>query len=170
MDLTKAIEPKSDQLNSDDLITGSKTIKITSVVVKDTEQQPVSIHFEGDNGKPYKPSKSMIRAMVELWSKESETYAGKSLTLFRETSVKYAGVEVGGIYISHASHITEMKRVLVTISRGKRKPIEIYPIASKPAIKDLNKAKEAIEKGTYTLDQIKEMYELTDEQIKTLES
>jgi hypothetical protein len=170
MDLTRAIEPKSDQLNADDLITGSRTIKITSVEVKDTEQQPVSIHFEGDNGKPYKPSKSMIRAMVQLWGKDGSKYVGKSLTLFRETSIKYAGVEVGGIYISHASDITEMERVLVTISRGKRKPIDIYPIVSKPAIKDINKAKEAIEKGTYTINQIKDMYELTEEQIKTLES
>jgi len=64
-DFAKTIEAKSDQLNSDDLIAGPITVTITDVKINlNTDQQPVSISFTGDNGKPWKPSKSMRRALM----------------------------------------------------------------------------------------------------------
>ena len=65
MNIQKTIEAKSDQLNADDLIGKSRTIKITDVKVLDSDVQPVLISFEGDNGKPYKPSKGMIRVLAQ---------------------------------------------------------------------------------------------------------
>lgn len=169
MDITKTIEPKSDQLNSDDLISGSKNIKITDVKMLDSEVQPVSIFFKGDNEKPYKPSKGMRRVLVQLWGADASKFTGKSLTLFRDENVKFGGTEVGGIRISHASDIEKPTRVLETVSKGKRRPLTIEPlIIKKPKIQDVDKAKEAIEKGTYTFEQIDKMYELTEEQIKQL--
>ena len=169
MDIKKTIEPKSDQLNADDLISGSKNIKITDVKMLDSEVQPVSINFKGDNGKPYKPSKGMRRVLVQLYGAEASNFIGKSLTLFRDENVKFGGAEVGGIRISHASDIEKPTRVLETVSKGKRRPITIEPLViKKPPIKDVEKAKEAIDKGTYTFDQIDEMYELTESQIKQL--
>lgn len=67
MNLADTIIPKSDQLNADDLITGSLTVKVTAVKGSSEPQQPVSIHYEGDNGKPYKPCKSMRRVLVSAW-------------------------------------------------------------------------------------------------------
>lgn len=169
MDLKKTIEPKSDQLNADDLIGGEKTIRIRDVKVIDSETQPVSIYFEGDNNKPYKPSKGMRRVLVALWGTDAKSFVGRSLTLYRDDKVKFGGLEVGGIRISHASHIEKPVRVLETVSRGKRTPITIDVLkTTKKSIKDIDKAKEAIEKGTYTFEQINEMYDLTEEQIKTL--
>ena len=169
MDISKTIKPKSDQLNADDLISGAKTIKIRDVKAIDAETQPLSIFFEGDNNKPYKPSKGMRRVLVALWGADAKAFIGRSLTLYRDDKVKFGGIEVGGIRISHASHISEPTRVLETVSKGKRRPltIEVLKIA-KRKITDIEKAKEAIEKGTYTFEQINEMYELTEEQIKTL--
>jgi hypothetical protein len=60
------IVPKSDQLNSDDLIGGPRTIRLTKVHLTG-EEQPVALHYEGDDGKPYKPCKSMRRVLVQLW-------------------------------------------------------------------------------------------------------
>jgi hypothetical protein len=51
MNIGETIQPKSDQLNADDLIGGSKTIKITQIKVYDREVQPVEISYEGDEGK-----------------------------------------------------------------------------------------------------------------------
>ena len=171
MDISKTIEPKSDQLNADDLIAGSKTIKIRDVKVIDSETQPVSIYFEGDDNKPYKPSKGMRRALVAIWGADAKDFIGRSLTLYRDDKVKFGGLEVGGIRISHASHIKEPVRVLETVSRGKRRPFTIDVLkTAKNKIKDIQKAKEAIEKGTYTFEQINEMYDLTEEQIKILKS
>ena len=55
-DITKTVAPKTDQLNADDLVGGRKmTIKITGVKGSGGKDQPISISFEGDNGKPWKP-------------------------------------------------------------------------------------------------------------------
>ena len=171
MDISKTIEPKSDQLNADDLISGPKTIKIRDVKAVEADAQPVSIYFDGDNNKPYKPSKGMRRVLVALWGADAKSFVGRSLALYRDDKVKFGGIEVGGIRISHASHIKEPVRVLETVSRAKRRPITIDVLkTAKKSIKDIEKAKQAIEKGTYTFEQINEMYELTEEQINILKS
>jgi hypothetical protein len=134
--IAKTIEPKSDQLNTDDLIAGPMTIKITAVKVNDKSDQPVLIHYEGDNGKPYKPCKSMRRALILGWeSSEGDDYVGKSVTLFCDPKVKWAGSEVGGIRISHMSHIADKKRFMLTETRGRRVPYEIAPLKTTPKAK-----------------------------------
>ena len=67
MDLSKTIIPKSDQLNADDLIAGSKIIKIRDIKGGSDDAQPVNIYFYGDNNKPFKPCKSVRRILVQLW-------------------------------------------------------------------------------------------------------
>ena len=130
MDLSKTIIPKSDQLNADDLIAGSKIIKIRDIKGGADEAQPVNIYFYGDNNKPFKPCKSVRRILVQLWGADGLQYIGRRLTIFRDDTVKWAGVEIGGIRISHASHIAESTRVLVTTAKNKRIPmtIEVLPI------------------------------------------
>lgn len=168
MDLSKTIIPKSDQLNADDLISGAKTIKIRDVKGGSDEAQPVFIYFYGDNNKPFKPCKSMRRVLVQLWGSESTVFHGRRLTIYREDTVKWAGIETGGIRISHASHIPEATRVLVTVSKGKRVPmvIDALPLVE---LKDLAAAKTAIKDKKVTIEAISEKYDLTDEQLKTLQ-
>lgn len=48
------VAPKSDQLNADDLIGRTMTIKVREVTFKDSKDQPVFFYFEGDENKPYK--------------------------------------------------------------------------------------------------------------------
>jgi hypothetical protein len=126
----QAIEPKSDQLNSDDLIGKTMTVKITSVDVKNSKEQPVSVFFEGDNGKPYKPSKSMCRVMVHAWGGDSSKYSGYSMTLYRNPKVTWGGLEVGGIEISHMSGLTENMTVALTASKGKRRAFTVKPLTA----------------------------------------
>jgi hypothetical protein len=138
-DLSKAIEPKSDQLNADDLIAGPKTLKITGVKVK-TGEQAVSIHYEGDNGKPWKPCKSMVRLMVQAWgTTNGDEYVGRRVTVYNDPRVKWAGTEVGGIRISHMSHIDKELRVMLTESRGRKSPVTVLPLETKP-VKELTDA------------------------------
>lgn len=167
MDLSKTIIPKSDQLNADDLIAGSKTIKIRDIKGGSDEAQPVSIYFYGDNNKPFKPCKSMRRVLVQLWGADGLQFIGRRLTIYREDTVKWSGVEVGGIRISHASHIPSETRVLLTVSRNKRIPatIEVLQFVE---LKDLAGAKKAIQDKKINLDAILEKYDLTPEQLKEL--
>ena len=128
-DMKPVIVPKSDQLNSDDLISGPMTIKVTGVTIKSGEQ-PVSIHFEGDNGKPYKCCKSMARVLVSAWGADSKKYTGRSMTLYRDPDVKWAGMAVGGIRISHLSDIDEAMTMALTVTRSNRKPFTVRPLPS----------------------------------------
>ena len=135
IDLRGTIKPKSDQLNADDLIGGPVTIRITGVSVSEGEQ-PVSISFEGDGGKPFKPGKSMRRVLVILWGPDGAAYVGRSLTLYRDEQVVFGGVEVGGIRISHMSHLQRETTMALTATKAKRKPFTVRPlVVEKPTDK-----------------------------------
>ncbi len=125
-DLSKTISPKSDQMNADDLIGGPTTITVTRVSAAQGDNvQPIAVNFDGDNGKPWKPCKSMRRVLVHLWGKDGREYVGKSLTLFCDPSVKFGGIAVGGIRISHMSGIEKKATIALTSSRSKRTPFVV---------------------------------------------
>ncbi len=172
IDVSKTVAPKSDQLNADDLIGQSKTIKIRDVKGNSDEQQPISIYFEGDNNKPYKPCKSMRRVLLTVWGANGLTYIGKSMTLYRDDKVSFGGIEVGGIRISHMSDLEGEIKVALTVSRSKRAPFIIKPLGEiKAKVKEeltpehasWDSAKAALLVGSYTIEQIKKKYELSPE-------
>lgn len=133
-DVSATIAPKSDQLNADDLIAGPMTVKITKVADGTSKDQPIKIFFEGDDGKPYLPCKTMRRLLVIVWGTgKGADYVGREMTLFRDPKVLFGGVEVGGIRISHVSHIDKPQTVVLTASRTSRKPYVVQPLADKPA-------------------------------------
>lgn len=123
-----AIQPKSDQLNADSLLGHPITIKITGVEIAPGGEQPVTIHYEGENGRPYKPCKSMCRVMVAIWGDDANQYTGRMLTLYRDPEVMWGGMKVGGIRISHASHIDGKHTMALTATRGNRKPFTVLPL------------------------------------------
>lgn len=136
MNMLATIVPKSDQLNADDLMGGKTlTITVTKVVIA-AGDQPVSVHFDGDQGKPYKPGKSMRRALVKVWGPDANAYTGRSMTLYRDDSVRFGGIDVGGIRISHMSHIDEPMTMALADKKGSKKPFRVLPLATaKPAQK-----------------------------------
>lgn len=131
-DMTQTIAPKSNQLNADDLTGGrSITVKITKVSAA-TAEQPIAINYEGDNGKPYYPCKSMRRVFVAAWGFDGAAYVGRSMTLYCDPKVIFGGIAVGGIRISHMSHIKEPLTVVLTASKTVRKPFIVQPLATAP--------------------------------------
>lgn len=132
-DMSPVIVPKSDQINSDDLISGPMTITIRDVKIKGGQEQPVSIFIDGTE-KAFRPCKSMARVMVAVWGADSKEYIGRSLTIYRDATVKWAGVEVGGIRISHMSHMDGPMTMALTATKGSRKPYTVHPlvVAGKP--------------------------------------
>lgn len=128
MDLTASIAPRSDQLNADDLISGPVTVTIESVTAGSAEQ-PVDVHLVEFPGRAYRPSKSMRRVMVAAWGVETSTYTGHRLTLYRNPTTKFGRDVVGGIEISHLSHIDSRLSIALTVTRGKRSPFAVEPLA-----------------------------------------
>lgn len=122
--LSDTIVPKSDQLNSEQLLSGPMTITVTSVKRGDSEQ-PIAVHYLGEMGRPYKPCKTMRKVLIFAWGEDGSKWIGRSMTLYNDQSVKWAGVAVGGIRISHLSHIEKDIQMSLTATRGKKDPVFI---------------------------------------------
>lgn len=132
MDITSTLEAKSSQLNTDDLIAGPRTITITKVSAGSAEQ-PVAVSFDGDNGKPWYPCKSMRRVLVAGWGADASQYVGRRVTLFRDPGVTYGGIQVGGIRVSHLSGLDGPLSIALTVTRQKRSPYKVQPLPAAPA-------------------------------------
>ena len=132
-DMTSVIIPKSDQINADDLIAGPLTITITEVEIRPGTEQPVTIRYVGDGGKPWRPCKSMSRVMVAAWGPDASKYAGRSVKLYRDPSVKWAGMEVGGIRVSELSDIDKPMVLALTETKKTRKPYTVKPLVREHA-------------------------------------
>lgn len=123
-DLSKTILAKSDQLNADDLA-GPITVQITDVREASSPDQPIIIKYEGDNGKPFKPCKTVRRLLVRAWGANGREYIGRYMTLYNDPTVKWGGEAVGGIRVSHLSHIDTDLTVPLTVTRGNKRPFTV---------------------------------------------
>lgn len=134
MDLSKTIIAKSDQLNADDLIGGPQTFTVVEVR-EGSEEQPVSIVLaEWPRNRPFKPSKTVQRILAYCWGTETDDWPkGARMTLFRDEKVKWAGEEVGGIRVSHLSHIAGPQKIALQESKHKKSLHTVLPLADAPA-------------------------------------
>lgn len=147
MDMSQFTAPKSSQLNADDLVGGPRTITVAKVSGTGNAEQPVAISFEGDEGRPYLPCKGMRRILIAVWGKDASQYAGRSVTLYRDPKVTWGGMEVGGIRISHASHIERDMVIALTETKKSRKPFIVKPLV----IEQPKQAEDKVTPGVNTL-------------------
>lgn len=133
MDLAETIIPRSDQINSEDLLTGPRTITITAVK-RGTDEQPVDIvTAEFGPARPYKPSKTMRRVLVAAWGTDAQAYVGRRLVIYRDPEITFGKDKVGGIRISAMSDISARLSVALTVTRGRRAPFTVEPLPDAPA-------------------------------------
>ena len=115
VDISQTIKAKSDQLNAGDLIGGPVIVKVIEVISKGGDQ-PVSIRIDGGL-QPFKPCLSMRRVLAKLWGVESDNWIGKSMVLYNDPTVIWAGKPEGGIRISHLEGISKAEEVPVRSSK-----------------------------------------------------
>ena len=116
-------------MNAEDLLTGPRTFTIKEVRGSGSSEQPVEVVFEEfPAGRPFKPSKTVMRIMVAAWDKETDAYVGKRMTLYRDPTVRFGGQDVGGIRVSHMSGIKSRLTVSATVSKGKRALYTVEPL------------------------------------------
>ena len=87
-DLRHTIVPKSDQLNADQLIGGPMTITVTRVSASSGDQ-PVTVHYEGDKGRPFKPCLTMRKVLVLAWGHDGTQWPGKSMRVYNDPDVRF---------------------------------------------------------------------------------
>jgi hypothetical protein len=117
--LRDTIIPKSDQMNADDLVGTTATITVSGVS-RGSIESPLIVNYYNDGGRPFKPCKTMRKLLIAAWGEDGNAWTGHSMTLFCDDTVKYAGKNVGGIRISHLSHIAKRLQVNLQVTRGKK--------------------------------------------------
>jgi hypothetical protein len=128
MDITHTIVPKSDQLNADSFMGGPQTYTVAKVTANEgSADQPINIYFEGEP-LVFRPCKSMRRVIVKIWGPDAAKYAGRAMTLYRDPKVKWGGMEVGGIRISHMTGLEKAEVMALTETRAQRKPYTVLPL------------------------------------------
>ena len=132
MDISDSLAANSNQLNYDEFLAGPKTVTV-SEVKKGSAEQPVEVHLVEFPGKPFKPAKSVRRVLAAAWGTDASQWAGRRLTIYGDPEVRYAGKAVGGLRVSHVSHIDKPITVALTVTRGKRAPFTVQPLPDAPA-------------------------------------
>lgn len=132
IDMTKTIEPNSEQINADDLVSGPRTVTVMGVK-QGTAEQPVFIELAEFPGRTFRPAKTVRKLLIAGWGDDANKYVGRQLTIFNDTTVKWGGKEVGGIRVSHMSHITSAVRVNLMVTRGKREMFVVEPLETDDA-------------------------------------
>ena len=132
MDITDSLAANSAQQNYDEYLAGPKTVTVAEVR-QGTVEQPVNVELVEFPGKPFKPAKSVRRVLAAAWGTDASKWAGRRLTIYGDASVRYGGKEVGGLRVSHVSHIDKPITVALTVTRGKRAPFTVQPLPDAPA-------------------------------------
>lgn len=143
VDMSETVKPKSDQINADDCICGPLTGEVVRVYSTGNSDQPVAIQLTCHD-QPFKPCKGQRRVLIDVWGVKGDEYVGKSLRLFRNPEVKYGGIQVGGLEISHVSGIDKPRVIAVTVSRGKKKPQIVEPLVADKAAAKSKAAKQSV--------------------------
>lgn len=129
MDIADTIASISDQLGAEDFLAVPQVVTITEARVPGGEQ-PVELVTDVFGPKrPFKPSKTVRRILVAAWGKHASEYVGRRMMLYRDPTITFGGQAVGGIRVSAMSHIDEPVTVALTVTRGRRAPHTVEPLA-----------------------------------------
>lgn len=153
-DLRSTILPKSDQLNADQLLAGPLVITVKDVRVGAAADQPVSIFHDTDPARPFKPCLTMRKVLILAWGPDGTQWVGRSMELYCDQSVKWAGEEVGGIRISRLTDIAKGIKVSLAATKGKKALHEIGVLKLSDALHEVLEAIGAAE-GKSGLDKAK---------------
>lgn len=134
MDITDALAPNSDQLDAIELVT-PRTFTIAAggrLAVRDGKTV-AEIALEGFP-RVWRPSKGMLDVLARCWGSDAKQWVGRRVTLYNDPDVMFGKDRVGGIRVSHLSHIDGPQTVNIRASgRGRSpKPWKVEPLTDAP--------------------------------------
>lgn len=128
-------EPRSDQLNAEDFIGSPHDYTVDHVTTGSAEQK-YDIHLVGEK-RVWRPPLTVLRLLVAAWGDDAKVWAGRRVRLYRDPEIAFGRDKVGGIRVSHVSHIDRPITERLTTTRGKRSPFTVEPLpdeAARPTI------------------------------------
>lgn len=160
MDITDALAPNSDQLDAIELVT-PRTFTVAAggrLALRDGKTV-AEIPFEGFP-RVWRPSKGMLDVLAKCWGADAKQWVGRRVTLYNDTDVMFGKDRVGGVRVSHLSHIDGTQTVPIRSSGRGRSPkpwkVEPLPDAAPVDASQIDAALTAITNATTTsqLDKI----------------
>jgi hypothetical protein len=125
------IEKKTDQLNYEDFLGGTTRIVTIAGVKAGTKEQQYDIALEGDK-RVWRPAVTVLKLLVAAWGDDATEWVGRRAMLYGDPTVRFGSAAVGGIRVSHVSHITKPVEANLTETRGKRKGHTVEPLPDTP--------------------------------------
>jgi hypothetical protein len=121
------IVKKTDQLNYEDFLGGvARTVTIAGVKAGTKEQQ-YDIQIEGDQ-RVWRPAVTVLKLLVEAWGDDATEWVGRRARLYGDPTITFGRDKVGGIRVSHLSHIDGPVSANLTVTRGKRAVHTVDPL------------------------------------------
>lgn len=129
-------EPRSDQWNADDFMGGPRSFTIAAVHEGKAEQK-YDIELAEGEGRVWRPPLTMLRLLIAAWGDESSEWVGRVVTLHRDETVRFGSDQVGGIRVSHMSHLPGDRpfEVMLTSTRGRRARVHVEPLSRADALR-----------------------------------
>lgn len=126
------IKKNTDQLNYEDFLGGvTRTVTIAKVE-KGRKEAQYDIAIEGDD-RYWRPPATILKLLKLAYGDEGADWVGKSATLYGDPDVKMKGVKVGGIRVSHLSHIGGKPLIAdLTVTRGQSATFKVDPLPDAP--------------------------------------
>ncbi len=126
------VKKNTDQLNYEDFLGGAiRDVTIADVKVGAKEAQ-YDIAIEGDD-RYWRPPATVLKLLQLAYGNEAANWIGKTARLYGDPTVKMKGRMVGGIRVSHLSHLAAPLRADLTITRGQTGEFTIDPLPDAPA-------------------------------------
>lgn len=154
MDITDALAPNSDQLDAIELVT-PRTFTVAAggrLALRDGKTV-AEIPFEGFP-RVWRPSKGMLDVLAKCWGADAKQWVGRRVTLYNDPDVMFGKDRVGGVRVSHLSHIDGEQSVPIRASGRGRAPKawNVQPLPDAPPVDPatITKALTAITNATDT--------------------
>lgn len=131
MDITDALAPNSDQLDAIELVEPRTfTIAAGSRLAMRDGKTVAEVALE-DFPRVWRPSKGMLDVLARCWGSDAKQWVGRRLTLYNDPDVMFGKDRVGGVRVSHLSHIDGVQTVNIRASgRGRApKPWKVEPLS-----------------------------------------
>ena len=134
MDITEALAPTSDQLDAIELVSPRTFTIDTGSRLGSREGKTVAeIRLVGFD-RVWRPSKGMLDVLAACWGTDGTKYAGRSVTLYNDPDVMFGRDKVGGVRISHLSHIDGPRDLKIRASgQGKTQRWHVEPLPTETA-------------------------------------
>lgn len=121
------IKKNTDQLNFEDFIGGITRVVTIAGVSKGRKEAQYDIAIVGDE-RFWRPPATVLKQLVLAYGDEAANWVGKSARLYGDPEVKMAGKKVGGIRVSHLSHIDKPLTASLTVTRGQSGVFRVDPL------------------------------------------